>query len=580
MRIYHRMNLLSTIRYVGVLGLLWAFLFFLASSPSAHSQGSKLRVALFVDDGAVPSEFKKEFRRSNDDTFTWQDVDGDDIRGGALKDFDALVVPGGSASAEASSMGAEARENVRRFVKEGGVYMGVCAGAYLSSRQKDLDLGFLPLKTLDPEHWYRVDDGTLVDVELTPTGMEVFGISKSNIRVIYENGPIFGPPIEQPDPSFTPLGFFRSEVVADGGERGVMRGAPAIILSRYGQGIVLAISPHFEETPGLKQVQLHALHWLYDHRLTGATSSKASQETAPKTAPGITAGSTPRTTGGASPIARTSAVPSTLASAATSAPNSALTPSPTFSRTPAYSDNLSLGEKALQLAQAIFEKASVVRYIHKEVPAARQVITEDDGTVESKTDCSGFISYLVHTVAPAHYQIVRSREPQASYPQAKIWARFFDSLDTNQPQDGWLQISDWKNLNPGDFIAWKEGGSSSGNTGHVMMVLRKPNGVQQRNNLRYIEVQVIDSSSVYHFPPEYLPPHASMEHRNGLGIGSIRIILSQNDQPIGYWEGTYWGEGDKPVRGPTQSNMIRFGRMVPMETVMNHGIPPGLNQGI
>jgi len=92
--------------------------------------------------------------------------------------------------------------------------MGVCAGAYLASQQRDHDLGLLPLTTLDSDHWYRVADGTLVDVELTPAGMEIFGIPTRNIKLIYENGSIFAPPVERPDSTFTPLGFFRSEVVA------------------------------------------------------------------------------------------------------------------------------------------------------------------------------------------------------------------------------------------------------------------------------------------------------------------------------------------------------------------------------
>jgi len=234
-----------------------------------YAQGAKfnkIKVALFVDGGTEASEFTKEFRRSDDDDLSFRKVDGEAIRNGALNNFDALVVPGGSASEESASLGAEAREEIRRFVKEGGIYMGVCAGAYLASQQRKHDLGLLPLTTLDSEHWYRVNEGKLVDVELTPAGMEVFGIHKRNVRLVYENGPIFAPPVEQPDDSFAPLGFFRSEVVADGGEPGVMLGAPAIILSRFGRGSVLALSPHPEETPGLKQVELHALHWLYNHR--------------------------------------------------------------------------------------------------------------------------------------------------------------------------------------------------------------------------------------------------------------------------------------------------------------------------
>jgi putative intracellular protease/amidase len=197
---------------------------------------------------------------------SWQTIDGEDISNGALKNFDALVIPGGSAKKEAMSMGSEAREEVRRFVKEGGIYMGVCAGAYLASSARDSYLRLLPLRTLDQEHWYRTVNGTPLNVELTPIGQEVFGLSKSNLRIVYENGPIFAPPDQKPDDSFATLGSFRSEVVARGGERGVMIGAPIAVISRYGRGMVLAISPHPEKTPGLRKVELHALHWLYEHR--------------------------------------------------------------------------------------------------------------------------------------------------------------------------------------------------------------------------------------------------------------------------------------------------------------------------
>ncbi|MBX9725065.1 MAG: hypothetical protein K2X81_26920 [Candidatus Obscuribacterales bacterium] len=38
-------------------------------------------------------------------------------------------------------------------------------------------------------------------------------------------------------------------------------------------------------------------------------------------------------------------------------------------------------------------------------------------------------------------------------------------------------------------------------------------------------------------------------------------MLSKTNEPIGYWAGTYWGEGDKPVRGPTLNTLVRFARM-------------------
>lgn len=517
-----------------VIALLLSVLLLPIPFVPVNGEVARIKVALFVDEGSHPTEFIKNFQASTDQSMTYAEVDGDDIRNGALDGFDAILVPGGSAAKEAHSMGPVARDAVRQFVEQGGIYMGVCAGAYLASSQSARDLGFLPLTTADSDHWYRVDDATPVDVELTPLGMDIFGIKKSTVQILYQNGPIFAPPADSAHVTYTPLGFFRSEVVAKGGERGVMRGAPAMVLSRCGRGMVMAISPHPEKTPGFRQVELHALRWMYDHRSPGIASMSASN------------------------ARKVVATTQPISSAVTK-------PSPTTEPTGSSSGNPNVGEQALKLAESIFDKASVVRYVHRDVKAADQVETDDDGTVESLTDCSGFISYIVHAVAPRHYRAVRSREPGWPYPQAKVWATFFDTLDTTEPRDGWLRINSWKELRPGDIIAWKEGDAASTNTGHVTMVAGRPGSLQEEAGVRFVQIPVIDSSSVYHFAPEQLPPKAYQKHRNGLGIGGIRIILSETGAPIGYWEGTYWGEGEKPVKGPTLSNMVRFGRMVSLE---------------
>lgn len=252
-----------------VLSLLFLVTELALLAPSAVSAERKLSIALFVDRGAsIPA--RKNFKRllNSSDNITFDSVDGNDIYNGALTKYEVLIVPGGSAMKDAFSMGTEAREEVKRFVRNGGIYMGVCAGAYLSSTEREKYLGLLPIKTRDQEHWFRTADGTMVDVELTPQGQEVFGTPNRNLQILYENGPIFGLPEEKTEQTLTPLGYFRSEVVAKGGEKGVMLGAPAAILSRYGKGIVLAVSPHPEKTPHEGHILLHALFWLRDHRDT------------------------------------------------------------------------------------------------------------------------------------------------------------------------------------------------------------------------------------------------------------------------------------------------------------------------
>lgn len=230
----------------------------------------------------------------------------------------------------------------------------------------------------------------------------------------------------------------------------------------------------------------------------------------------------------------------------------------------------SLEDRAYNLADNIFNEARVVHYEHLHEPASEQVHRKD-GTVVSRNDCSGFISYILFSVAPKHYRQIREMQPERDYPQAKTYARFFHHLSADESHDGWVGVRSVSDLRRGDIIAWEKGQTSTnhsgkGNSGHVMMVRNTPGSperiMHQGRNLLLVNVPVLDSSSVYHFPPEELPPSAEQSHRDGLGKGDIKLLLDEQGKPIGYWEGTYWGEGQKDVRKPSFSDMIGFGRLV------------------
>jgi hypothetical protein len=60
-------------------------------------------------------------------------VRSDDIRKGVLKDYSLLFVPGGWASNKIKSLGDEGAAEIRRFVEDGGNYLGFCGGAGLAT---------------------------------------------------------------------------------------------------------------------------------------------------------------------------------------------------------------------------------------------------------------------------------------------------------------------------------------------------------------------------------------------------------------------------------------------------------------
>lgn len=231
---------------------------------------------------------------------------------------------------------------------------------------------------------------------------------------------------------------------------------------------------------------------------------------------------------------------------------------------------VSPAEKMFERADWVFNNAEQVHYGHRKVSATNQVKRFSNGRCEADTDCSGFVSYLLSDF-PKHYDSIRKLQPDRSYPQAKTYVQFFTDLKTDAATDGWVKVASTDDLRRGDLIAWKKPQPADGvkrktNTGHIAIVIDRPGAVEETQingqTYRYQSINVIDSSSVKHFQPEILPPLSSMPHRDGIGKGVVRILLDDTNRPIGYWEGTYWYEGNKDIRKPTLTNSIAFARMV------------------
>lgn len=224
----------------------------------------KIRVAVYLDRGARLRPQLKE-TLSHQEDMRMDILDGADVREGSLQDFDLLLIPGGSAKKEAGSLTAAGRREIRRFVESGGDYIGICAGCYLATDSSPEYLGLLPMKVADRKHWHR--GKAVLPVELTDRGMEIFNWDKRLIHVTYHNGPILKYPADEDASAVSTLAHYRGEIVAPGGELGVMKGAPAMVLGSYGRGRVIGISPHPEHTEGLHAMIPHAIRWLMEHPL-------------------------------------------------------------------------------------------------------------------------------------------------------------------------------------------------------------------------------------------------------------------------------------------------------------------------
>ena len=66
-----------------------------------------------------------------------------DVRRGKLSDYSLLFVPGGWASNKIKALGIDGIEEIKRFVHEGGSYLGFCGGAGLATMD---GIGLVPVK--------------------------------------------------------------------------------------------------------------------------------------------------------------------------------------------------------------------------------------------------------------------------------------------------------------------------------------------------------------------------------------------------------------------------------------------------
>ena len=227
----------------GVLLLGWVECFSLpASARDVH-------VAVYNDVGTGRSITDlMRVLRNVEDVYVRQ-LTAEEILAGHLREFDLVIHPGGSGSRQGKQLGKTGRDVVRRFVAEGGGFIGVCAGAYLASAHYDWSLHLLDAEVVDRAHWAR---GTgMVDIGLSDAGRRLFEAGESQQSIYYGQGPLLAPAGKAEIPDFESLAYYQSEIAKNGAPRGVMIGTTAIARGDFGRGKVLCFSPHPEKTPGL-----------------------------------------------------------------------------------------------------------------------------------------------------------------------------------------------------------------------------------------------------------------------------------------------------------------------------------------
>jgi glutamine amidotransferase-like uncharacterized protein len=151
---------------------------------------------------------------------------------------------------------------VRDFVREGGGFLGVCAGAYLATNDYAWSLNLIDAKVVDRRHWAR-GKGT-VTLQLSPAASAFFSHEGDTMDIHYAQGPLLGRREwdDEHVPDYESLAIYATEIAENGAPRGIMPGTSAMVRARYGTGRVFCSSPHPELTEGLEYLIPLAVKWL------------------------------------------------------------------------------------------------------------------------------------------------------------------------------------------------------------------------------------------------------------------------------------------------------------------------------
>jgi hypothetical protein len=230
-------------------------------AEASAAAGKVVRVALYADEGSMKGGDNVEKCLNLDPgRYACKKVTAEDIRAGVLKDFDVLVQGGGSGSKCGLTLKSEGRDQIRGFVKNGGGFIGICAGAYLASSHYEWSLHILNAQVVDRAHWNR--GGGTVKLNLTAGGKNQLAVDQDVIDCKYNQGPLLAPHDKADLPAYQTLATFGSEIAKNGAPTGVMVGTTAVAAAPFGQGRVIAISPHPEATKGLDNVIRRAVKWV------------------------------------------------------------------------------------------------------------------------------------------------------------------------------------------------------------------------------------------------------------------------------------------------------------------------------
>lgn len=178
------------------------------------------------------------------------------INSSILESYDVLIMPGDNdyiSVENGMTIDTIDPNSIKNFVKKGGGYIGICAGAFAGSNYtQDYYTGWGVAPDVNCIQPNDLED--VINIQVTSAGNKVLD-KKGNISVIYDNGPAMT--FNRNTTVFAVYG----DVIGSDGNTIIPAGNAAVVGDYYGKGRSVLIGPHFEEDPKSPDLMARLIVW-------------------------------------------------------------------------------------------------------------------------------------------------------------------------------------------------------------------------------------------------------------------------------------------------------------------------------
>jgi hypothetical protein len=180
-----RVKATGTLRFVAIASLVLAASACDAGGTRPVATGRVPPILLFNGTGTSPNDvaaLERILRREKLDYATADSAQLNDLDEERLRSVRLLIVPGGDFLAIGSHLGPRTTARIRRTVKDGLGYLGICAGAFLAGAAKDYDS--LDLTSGVKFHFYSAEGRGI-----RKAAVPIVGAGAATLDQYWEDGP-------------------------------------------------------------------------------------------------------------------------------------------------------------------------------------------------------------------------------------------------------------------------------------------------------------------------------------------------------------------------------------------------------